>query len=234
MTTDPHDELGEILRRALHAEADSVIPADDGLDRIRARIAAGGGRRRFGLDRFGAVLGLDRIMVGWTRPILAMAAAVAIAGVGVTAGPQTIDLIQHSVGSGGPSGQGDGGSADGDAVSPPGPSAHDPGAGSAGGGASPSPRTPQHPAAATSPGGVPCTPAAGGTPSAAATPESPATTGATPCPTPSEPTSPSPSPSVSETPTSPPPTQPSTPPSSDAPQDGGAANGEQQGAAATP
>ncbi|OLT27616.1 hypothetical protein BJF79_42530 [Actinomadura sp. CNU-125] len=57
MTTDPHDEHGEILRRALNAEAESVIPADDGLDRIRARIADGGKRRgplgRFALARLG-------------------------------------------------------------------------------------------------------------------------------------------------------------------------------------
>src|SRR5690606_33680461 len=29
MTTDPYDEHGEILRRALQAEAESVIPSDD-------------------------------------------------------------------------------------------------------------------------------------------------------------------------------------------------------------
>src|SRR5690606_19029395 len=45
MTTDPYDEHGEILRRALQAEAESVIPSDDGLERIRARIADGAGRR---------------------------------------------------------------------------------------------------------------------------------------------------------------------------------------------
>ncbi|MUN40148.1 hypothetical protein [Actinomadura litoris] len=103
MTPDPHDEHGEILRRALNAEADAVSPAGDGLERIRARIADGGGRRRFGLERFGgAWLGPNRFAVNWTRPVLAVAAAVAVAGIGVTA-PQTIDLIQHSVGSDGPS-----------------------------------------------------------------------------------------------------------------------------------
>lgn len=239
MTTDPHDELGEILRRALHAEADPVTPADDGLDRIRARIAAGGGRRRFGLDlydRVGAVFGLDRITIGWMRPVLAVAAAVAIAGVGVTAGPQTIDLIQHSVGSGGPSGQGGGDSSDGDAVGAVGTPTLNPGAASTGATASPSESGPQSPAAAPSPGAVSCTPTAGGTPSAAATSPSPATTTrATPCPSSSAPTTPTPTPSVTETPTSSPPTQPTASPSSQPPSEGGsAANGEQQGTAATP
>src|SRR5690606_28406225 len=82
-------------------------PSDDGLERIRARIADGAGRRsglgRFGLGRFA----FDRFTVGWARPVLAAAAAVAIAGLGVTA-PQTIDLIQQSVGSKGPSEGGQG------------------------------------------------------------------------------------------------------------------------------
>ena len=34
------DRFGEILRRALPAEAALVVPAGDGLERIRARIAA--------------------------------------------------------------------------------------------------------------------------------------------------------------------------------------------------
>ncbi|TDD66855.1 hypothetical protein E1298_39925, partial [Actinomadura rubrisoli] len=113
MTTGPHDEHGEILRRALQAEADSVTPADDGLERIRARITDGGGRRRFVLERFAPTwLGSDRFTMAWARPVLAVAAAVAIAGIGVTA-PQTIDLIQHSVGANGASGDGNG-DADGD------------------------------------------------------------------------------------------------------------------------
>ncbi|MCP9971348.1 hypothetical protein LUX57_44700 [Actinomadura madurae] len=112
MTTDPHDEHGEILRRALHAEADSVNPAGDGLERIRARIADGQGRR-FGFGRFGpARFGFDRFTVNWARPVLAVAAAVVIAALGVTA-PQTIDLIQQSVGNSGPSHNGGNGT-DGD------------------------------------------------------------------------------------------------------------------------
>ncbi|ADG87875.1 hypothetical protein [Thermobispora bispora] len=38
MTLPPDDELGELLRRALHAEADSVEPSPDGLEIIRTRI----------------------------------------------------------------------------------------------------------------------------------------------------------------------------------------------------
>jgi hypothetical protein len=37
---DPFDTYGDALRRALHAEADAVVPAPDGLDRIRACLNA--------------------------------------------------------------------------------------------------------------------------------------------------------------------------------------------------
>ncbi len=108
MTTDPHDEHGEILRRALRAEADSVNPAGDGLEHIRARIADGQSRR-FGLGRFfgPARFGLDRFALNWARPVLAVAAAVLIAALGVTA-PQTMSLIQQTVGNNGPSDGGQG------------------------------------------------------------------------------------------------------------------------------
>ena len=50
-----HDsDFGELLRLALHAEADSIEPAGDGLERIRARliacqeVARGALRRGFG------------------------------------------------------------------------------------------------------------------------------------------------------------------------------------------
>ena len=58
MTLPPDDELGELLRRALHAEADSVEPSSDGLEIIRTRI-----------DEFGVEepliqkVGRDRIIV---------------------------------------------------------------------------------------------------------------------------------------------------------------------------
>ncbi|WP_433139175.1 hypothetical protein ACQPZ8_38520 [Actinomadura nitritigenes] len=208
MTTDPHDEHGEILRRALHAEADSVTPADDGLERIRARIADPRRRRWFGLERFGtAWYGLDRFALTWARPALAVAAAVAIAGLGVTA-PQTIDLIQHSVGSNGPSGDdhgdhtGDRVDSQGRPVLPGSPTPSQPGvSGSA------SASTAASPSASSSP--APCkSPGAGGTktsPSQAAAQHGKAS--ASPCPSGSPTTSPTPT----ETPTTPPPSTPTQP-----------------------
>ncbi|MGP4027753.1 hypothetical protein [Actinomadura sp. 3N407] len=206
MTTDPHDEHGEILRRALNAEADSVNPAGDGLERIRARIADGSGRR-FGLGRFGPArfgFGFDRFTVGWARPVLAVAAAVAVAGLGVTA-PQTIDLIQQSVGSNGPSGEGKNTTA-GDHTGAQG-NPEFPGPPAPGGTASGAPSTSQTPTPSTSPGLSSCSlPQPPGTPTVAASP-SPAPTAtptATTCPgttqsqqpttTPTPPTSTSPGP----------------------------------------
>ncbi|POM24332.1 hypothetical protein BTM25_29610 [Actinomadura rubteroloni] len=84
MTTDRDDELGEILRRALQAEAEGVEPSGDGLERVRERVA----ERR--LRRFG----VPWLAGGWVRPAIAVAAAVAVAGFGVTAAPQTIGFIQ--------------------------------------------------------------------------------------------------------------------------------------------
>ncbi|MEU8796849.1 hypothetical protein [Spirillospora sp. NPDC048819] len=215
MTTDPHDEHGEILRRALNAEADSVNPAGDGLERIRARIADGSGRRfglgRIGLARFG--LGFDRFTVNWARPVLAVAAAVAVAGLGVTA-PQTIDLIQQSVGSNGPSGEGRNNTS-GDHTDAQG-NPEFPGPPSAGGTASDAPSASQTPSSTTSPGLSSCSiPPPPGTPTAAASPSpQPATTpAATPCPggTPSQKPTTSPSPPTS---TSPDPDEPTNAPTS--------------------
>ncbi|MFC5180907.1 hypothetical protein [Actinomadura harenae] len=95
MTTGPHDEHGEILRRALHAEAERVTPSADGLERIRAGIAE---RER---RRFPVRSGWDWFTANWTRPVLAVGAALAIAGLGVSA-PQTFDLIQSPMGNDGP------------------------------------------------------------------------------------------------------------------------------------
>lgn len=208
MTTDPHDEHGEILRRALHAEADSVNPAGDGLERIRARIADGQSRR-FGLGRFGpARFGLDRFTVNWARPVLAVAAAVLIAALGVTA-PQTMNLIQQTVGSNGPSGGGQN-DTDGDRTDAQGnPEFPDPS--SPGSSASGSPSTSAPASPSSSPGLSSCripqpqTGAASGSPGASATP-TPATT---PCP----------SETPTTTPASPPETPPTSPPTSDKPTD---------------
>lgn len=231
MTTDPYDEHGEILRRALQAEAESVIPSDDGLERIRARIADGAGRRsglgRFGLGRFA----FDRFTVGWARPVLAVAAAVAIAGLGVTA-PQTIDLIQQSVGSKGPSEGGQGHVAGDQSATGGGPERPDPSAsdGTAAGTATAS----ETPSSTSSPGLSSCSiqPPPAGTPTVAATPgtQSVKATDTDPCPgdapskkptaTQAPPVTPSPEPEEpTQVPTSPPPSETSQ----SAGQGGGAA-----------
>ncbi|SDJ34375.1 hypothetical protein SAMN05421874_101503 [Nonomuraea maritima] len=45
--TQPPDEHGELLRRALRAEADAVVPSPDGLEIIRARIQRRSARNLF-------------------------------------------------------------------------------------------------------------------------------------------------------------------------------------------
>jgi len=229
MTTDPHDEHGEILRRALHAEADSVNPAGDGLERIRARIADGRGRR-FGLGRFGAArFGLDRFAVNWARPVLAVAAAVVIAALGVTA-PQTIDLIQQTVGNNGPSGGGQN-NTDGDRTDAQGnpefPDPASPGSSASGSSSASSPGSPS-----STPGLSSCRIP----PPAGAVSASP---GATDSPAPA--TTPCPSETPTTAPTSPPVTTPTSPPTSDKPTDtptqapsSEPANTTEQGAATTP
>lgn len=74
--TDPLDAYGDALRRALHAEADAVVPAPDGLERIRTRINER--NRRFGWAWFTET---------WGRPAIALAAAVFIAAVAISATP---------------------------------------------------------------------------------------------------------------------------------------------------
>lgn len=100
MTTDPDDKYGEILRRALHAEAEKVEPAPDGLERIRAGI-----ERRSGARTWDPALWLPEWLRpfpgGWIRPILAVAGVMLIVALGVSA-PQTIDRIT-SAGDRGPS-----------------------------------------------------------------------------------------------------------------------------------
>ncbi|TYK48158.1 hypothetical protein [Actinomadura decatromicini] len=217
MTTDPDDEHGEILRRALHAEAETVNPAGDGLERIRARVAEGDGRRlgRFGLARYG--LGFDRFTVNWARPILAVAAAVAIAGLGVTA-PQTIDLIQQSVGANGPSGGGhdkSGGDRDNADGGPEFPAPASPGGDPSGTSAATSTTRPS-----TSPGLSSCTIPRSGTPTAAASPgaepATPAPASSCPGQSPSQTPSATPTPPATGTPGPGEPTdQPTPPPSSE-------------------
>ncbi|MGR6922489.1 hypothetical protein ACU635_50260 [[Actinomadura] parvosata] len=58
--TQPPDEYGDLLRRALRAEADAVVPSPEGLEIIRARIQRRGVRNLFwwraGAAGVGAVL----------------------------------------------------------------------------------------------------------------------------------------------------------------------------------
>ncbi|TDD76514.1 hypothetical protein E1293_27155 [Actinomadura darangshiensis] len=218
MTTDPHDEHGEILRRALHAEADSVNPAGDGLERIRARIADGHGRR-FGLGRFGpARFGFDRFTVNWARPVLAVAAAVLVAALGVTA-PKTMNLIQQSVGNNSPSDHGannDDGDRTGAGGDPEFPAPASPG-----GSASGAPSTSQTPSTSSSPGISACSIPPPGGPTIAASPGASATpTPATsPCPSdsPTPPASSTPTPPTSTTPDPGDPTEKPTPPETSQP-----------------
>ncbi|SNR72311.1 hypothetical protein [Actinomadura mexicana] len=226
MTTDPHDEHGEILRRALHAEADSVNPAGDGLERIRARVTDGR-RRRLGLGRFGpAHFGFDRFTVNWARPLLAVAAAVLIAGLGVTA-PQTIDLIQQSVGNSSQSGDG-GDDTAGDRTGP-GIDPEFPVPSSPGGSTSGEPSTSETPSTSSSPGLSSCRiPSPGASAGSTATP-TPATA---PCPseTPTQAPPSTPAPPTSTTPEPPSkPTEQPTPSETSEP-----AKTTEQGAATTP
>ncbi|MCW2883764.1 MAG: hypothetical protein QOE54_724 [Streptosporangiaceae bacterium] len=84
--TDPFDEYGEILRRALHAEADSVMPAPDGLERIRERI---GDRHRAPMAGPSRPWRLRRgwFSESWARPLLAAGAAAFVALLAVSAPP---------------------------------------------------------------------------------------------------------------------------------------------------
>ncbi|MGN9837984.1 hypothetical protein ACTMTI_07670 [Nonomuraea sp. H19] len=69
--TQPTDEYGDLLRRALRAEADGVVPSPDGLEIIRARIERRGVRNLF-----------------WWRAGAAAASAVLVAGTIVMAVPE--------------------------------------------------------------------------------------------------------------------------------------------------
>ncbi|MEV4109138.1 hypothetical protein [Nonomuraea sp. NPDC049695] len=77
--TQPPDEHGDLLRRALRAEADAVVPSPDGLEIIRARIERRGVRNLF-----------------WWRAGAAAASAVLVAGTIVMAVPQLRTQIINS------------------------------------------------------------------------------------------------------------------------------------------
>jgi hypothetical protein len=81
--TEPFDEYGERLRRVLHAEAEAVTPSPEGLEHIRAKIAKKRERR------FGTWFALP-----WLRPLAAVAAAIVIAGLAVSATPALKTFVQ--------------------------------------------------------------------------------------------------------------------------------------------
>jgi hypothetical protein len=76
---NPGDDFAEVLRRALHAEAESVIPTPDALDRIRARTAA---RPRW-----------SWFLADWSKPLLAAGAAVLMGAAVFSGGPAAIERI---------------------------------------------------------------------------------------------------------------------------------------------
>ncbi|MCP2338792.1 hypothetical protein [Actinomadura rupiterrae] len=224
MTTGPHDEHGETLRRALHAEAELVTPSADGLERIRARLAE---RER---RRFPGRAGWEWFTANWTRPVLAVGAAVAIAGLGVSA-PQTFDLIQSPMGNDGPFAKGHHGSQGGSGAgsldsTAPTPGASTPGPDPSGSGhptssefpvsstvsptcppsptnapgTSPSHSPSKHPAAGKT--GAPTCPTHSPTPSGSATPTTPSTPTAKPSDSPPPPASSPPPTHGPEVPTS--------------------------------
>ncbi|OPG14708.1 hypothetical protein [Microbispora sp. GKU 823] len=84
MTFPPDDEYGELLRRALRAEADSVVPSPEGLEIIRGRIEQRGLR------------GLRNML--WWRVGAAAAGAVLVAGAVVMVVPGLRDQVAQSTG----------------------------------------------------------------------------------------------------------------------------------------
>jgi hypothetical protein len=81
--TEPFDEYGDRLRRALHAEADAVTPSPEGLEQIRTKI----NKRR---ERH---LGLW-FAAPWLRPLAAVAAAIIVCVIAVSATPALKNFVQ--------------------------------------------------------------------------------------------------------------------------------------------
>lgn len=82
MTFPTDDEYGEFLRRAMRAEADSVVPSPEGLDIIRRRIDERGVRGLRGLF--------------WWRVGAAVAGAALVAGTVVMIVPELRTQVMHS------------------------------------------------------------------------------------------------------------------------------------------
>ncbi|WP_214108924.1 hypothetical protein [Acrocarpospora catenulata] len=85
--TIPPDEYGDVLRRALRAEADSVVPSPAGLDIIRERI------ENRGMRGFNGLRGLI-----WWRIGAAVAVAAMVAGTIVMVVPGLRDRVGTEIG----------------------------------------------------------------------------------------------------------------------------------------
>src|SRR5689334_18828685 len=84
MTQPFDDEHGEILRRALHAEAEAVTPSPEGLERIRTKINKRHERR----------LGFLAYSSPWLRPLAAVTAALAVCFAAVSVTPALANFVQ--------------------------------------------------------------------------------------------------------------------------------------------
>lgn len=83
MTEPFDDEYGDRLRRALNTEAEAVTPSPDGLEQIRTKISKRQ-ERRFGLWYASP----------WLRPLVAVAAAIFISTVAISASPALKNFVQ--------------------------------------------------------------------------------------------------------------------------------------------
>jgi hypothetical protein len=83
MTEPFDDEYGERVRRALSTEAEAVTPSPEGLEQIRKKISKRQ-ERRFGLWYTGPLL----------RPLVAVAAAIFISTIAVSASPALKNFVQ--------------------------------------------------------------------------------------------------------------------------------------------
>lgn len=198
----PEDEYEEVLRRALAAEADSVTPSPDGLERIRART-----RGRRGWWHAWSYGWSPR----WTRPAMALGGALVVVAVAAALATGPGNLLHLNGNQAGNYHHATPGSAATSlpAVPPVLPSTHT----RPGSVVRPAPSTAQatSPAATGGPGG--CSAATGG-PTAAAGATAASTT-PTPAPTVPCPTATTTQPAPTTSPTTPPPTStggPTTPP----------------------
>jgi hypothetical protein len=203
--TDPLDEYGIALRRALHAEADAVVPAADGLERIRARIS----------EKQGRPFGWAWFTETWSRPALALGAAAAVAAVAVVSTP-AIESI--TAGGEGPANRGGPDHSITSGADAPGRPAYPGGPSYPGDSTSPSPSSTPSPLPSPQAGTATCAPPKGTRPQPSAAPSRgrrPVPRGGSPCTPPPAPPSPTPDPVVtspSEPSSSSEPPTPSSPP----------------------